>query len=791
MNLIKKFMNQGTTSDLLTLPSGEFNILRSKHSPKSSLECIYSDASLSIRTMGQFRYGLIVRRVSESSDTNLGDDDDDFSDDSRSIMSVQSKKKEEESAFPFSPDLHFLKTWTKSGDVAFVWKNLSGDENGERVQFVLSDDVPHKDIERFLEAIYYCYYEVKYEKPSLSASTEQIKEIELICNTPMDESDEENDRVYDSSGEAFEDASDSMTKSKSAAKRTHKKSAKPLRPPSPAVTAPDGKQLLLQNAALYLFDPMAEKFLEQESKAKITIVDVGSYSYWLSIEGKDNRLGTDISPNINPTFSSKKLTFVFNYTFENITLSYMLKFANAKDFKEFRTTWTQTVWMSLNKDDWNKLPAVEQEYVSDPTELLSQQLDDILNLNDNNDRHAGESAIDSSSSEEEESDDDDGHSSAIVSSSKFGKSEDSTGRRPKSGGNKSLTVSAKNNRSYVIRDNKIGVFKSGSDLEFVTAINDIAGLNGTAFSPENPMMYMGENAMVFSDPDNKNTLYKMDLNRGAVVEEWTTGDKNVVQYGPSKKFDQLTDEQTFIGVSGNGIFKIDPRLHNSNKIVVDQSKEYKGKCKFSSLATTENGYIAVGSEMGGVKLYDRLGIRAKTAIPSLGEPIRHICASADGRWLLVTCDNMLMLMDMTVKTGKNQGTIAFLKAFPAAENAKTYILKISPEHASYMMTYMKRPIKFTRAYFNTGIGKTEETIVTSTGPFAIAWSLKKILENNEKPYTVRRYDSDVVEDNFEFGSQRKVIVALKDEVSQTKLGSFKKPSKNVLIPKDTLDDFYN
>lgn len=791
MNLIKKFMSQGTTSDLLTLPSGEFNILRSKHSPKSSLECIYSDASLSIRTMGQFRYDLIVRRVSEDDETNLGNDDDDFSDDSRSIMSVQSKKKEEESAFTFSPELCFLKTWTKSGDVAFVWKNMSGDENGERVQFVLSNEVPHRDIERFLEAIYYCYYEVKYEKPSLSASLEEIKEIELICNTPLSESDEESEAVYDSSGETFEDASDSMSKSKSPAKRSSKKSTKPHRPPSPPVAAPEGKQLLLKNAALFLFDPMAEKFLEQESKVKVAIVDVGSYSYWLSIEGTDNRLGTDISPNINPTFTSAKLSFVFNYTFENITLSYMLKFGNVTDFKEFRATWTETVWMSLNKDDWNKLPPTEQEYVTDPTELLSQQLDDILHMNDSNDRHAGESAIDSSSSEDEDSDDDE-HSSKIISPSSFGKSDSSTeGRKTKSAGNKSLTVSAKNNRSYVIRDNKIGVFKSGNDLEFVTSINDITGVSGNAFSPDSPMMYMDETAMVFSDSANKNKLYKMDLNRGAVVEEWTTGDKNVVQYGPTKKFDQLTDEQTFIGVSDNGLFKIDPRLNNENKIVVDESKEYKGKCKFSSVGTTENGYIAVGSEKGDVKLYDRLGIRAKTAIPSLGEPIRHICASADGRWLLATCDNMLMLMDMTVKTGKNKGSVAFLKSFPAAENAKTYILKISPEHASYMMTYMKRPLKFTRAYFNTGIGKTEETIVTSTGPFAIAWSVKKIIANSDKPYTVRRYDSDVVEDNFEFGSQRKVIVALKDEVSQAKLGSFKKPNKDVLIPKATLRDFYD
>ncbi|SMN19779.1 similar to Saccharomyces cerevisiae YNL212W VID27 Cytoplasmic protein of unknown function [Maudiozyma saulgeensis] len=797
MNLIKKFMDQGNKSDLMTLPSGEFDLLRSKRSPRSSLECIYSDASLSIRDAGKYRYELIVKKVSEDGDTILGEDDEDFSDDTRSVLSVQSKKKEEEWAFAFSKDLGFLKTWTKNGDVAFVWKNLNGDEPGEKVQFVLSHEVQHHDIERFLDAIYCCYYETTYHRPSLSASPEAMKEIELICNTAgivsedYDNSgDRENitsiDRDNDSDNEEFQDANDSV---RAIHNTRMNKSIKPKRAPSPPQNAPSGKQLLLLNADLYLFDPMAEKFLKQESLLKISIIDVGSYNYWLSIEGKDNRLGTDISSNINPTFNSSKKSFVFNYTFENITLSYMLGFVDVKDFKKFRATWTETVWMSLNRDDWNKLPAVEKEYINDPAEALTQQLDEILHIDGNKERNL-ESAIDSSSSEDED-DDDSEYSSTILSSTSFGDSNRSalSGKNSKAG-NQSLTVSSKNNRSYVIRENKIGVFKTGDDLEFVTTIKDVSDLKGDSFTPLTPMMYMEDSSMIISDSSNRNKLYKMDLNRGSIVEEWGTGDKDVVQYGPTKKFDQLTAEQTFVGVSPNGMFKVDPRINSENKIVVDQSKEYKTKCNFSSISTTENGYIAVGSEKGDIKLYDRLGIRAKTAIPSLGEAIRYICSSSDGRWLLATCDNMLMLMDLTVKTGKNQGSVAFLKSFPAAENAKTYILKISPEHASYMMTYMKKPIVFTKAYFNTGIGKTEDSILTSTGPFAITWSIKSITQNADKPYSVKRYESDVVEDNFEFGSNKKVIVALKDDVSMAKIRSFKKPNKNILIPKETINEFY-
>ncbi|CAI4713989.1 BGN_3a_G0044700.mRNA.1.CDS.1 [Saccharomyces cerevisiae] len=150
-------------------------------------------------------------------------------------------------------------------------------------------------------------------------------------------------------------------------------------------------------------------------------------------------------------------------------------------------------------------------------------------------------------------------------------------------------------------------------------------------------------------------------------------------------------------------------------------------------------------------------------------------------------------MDLKIKDGKNAGNIGFLKSFPASENVKTYVLKIRPEHSASILTYTKKPIRFTKAYFNTGIGQQEQTIVTSTGPYAISWSLKGILNqdgSNNYPYRIRRYNADVVADNFEFGSDKKVIVALKDDVSLSKVKSFKQPSKGVLMPSASLQDFY-
>ena len=87
------------------------------------------------------------------------------------------------------------------------------------------------------------------------------------------------------------------------------------------------------------------------------------------------------------------------------------------------------------------------------------------------------------------------------------------------------------------------------------------------------------------------------------------------------------------------------------------------KNRFSALATTEGGFIAVASEKGDLRLFDRVGIRAKVILPALGEPITGLDVSADGRWILATCSTYLLLIDDQIKQGKNEGQLGFLKSF--------------------------------------------------------------------------------------------------------------------------------
>jgi len=155
----------------------------------------------------------------------------------------------------------------------------------------------------------------------------------------------------------------------------------------------------------------------------------------------------------------------------------------------------------------------------------------------------------------------------------------------------------------------------------------------------------------------------MDLEAGKVVEDWKVHDNlSLKAFGPESKFAQMTPEQTLLGVSHNALFRIDPRLPGS-KLVESQRQQYVTKSQFSAIATTEAGFVAVASEKGDIRLFDRVGIRAKVILPALGEAITGLDVSADGRWVLATCTTYLLLIDVLIKAGRYEGKLGFRHGF--------------------------------------------------------------------------------------------------------------------------------
>ncbi|KFY70679.1 hypothetical protein V498_10272 [Pseudogymnoascus sp. VKM F-4517 (FW-2822)] len=287
--------------------------------------------------------------------------------------------------------------------------------------------------------------------------------------------------------------------------------------------------------------------------------------------------------------------------------------------------------------------------------------------------------------------------------------------------------------------------------------------------------------MILQNDTDPNSLYRMDLEYGKIVDEWKVHDDIPVNtFAPENKFAQMTGQQTFLGLSKNALYRIDPRLAGS-KLVDDSLKQYVSKNDFSAAATTEKGYIAVASNKGDIRMFDRLGINAKTHIPALGETIIGLDVSADGRWILATCRTYLLLVDALQKEGKNEGKLGFEKAFGKDSKPQPRRLGLTPNHVAQFQHETGAPLSFTPAKFNTGEGIDETSIISATGPFIVTWNMKRVLAGRKDPYTIKRYAEEVKADNFRYGSDKNVIVALPNEVNMVAKGQFKKPTRESIM----------
>jgi len=467
---------------------------------------------------------------------------------------------------------------------------------------------------------------------------------------------------------------------------------------------------------------------------------------------------------INPVFNFEYLSFIFNhYDLDNgAAYSWLLRFKDTKTVEHFQEGLMRALWEQLNEQKWIKAKESDRDYVLDAFQDLT--LEDVP--------EEGEEE------EEEEVEEDSGNRSEEYDSDE--EEDDTHVRGPDDSDiNSQLAVGYKADRSFVVRGNKIGVFKhtNNNDLEFSTTINKVATPKGKIFAPAKVMLHEEDTSMVMQDPNNPHNLYRMDLEYGKVVDDWQVHEDIPVNvFAPEKKFSQMTGEKTFLGLSHNALFRIDPRLAG-DKLVESQLKQYVSKNDFSATATTANGYIAVASNKGDVRLFDRLGINAKTHIPALGEAIFGLDVSSDGRWILATCKTYLLLMDALQHEGKNEGKLGFEKSFGKDSKPKPRRLTLNPMHVAQMQSETGKPLSFTPAKFNTGVDAAETAIITSTGPFMVTWNLRRTVAGKKDPYQIKRYSEEVKADNFRFGSDKDVIVALPNEVNMVGRQTFKRPTR--------------
>lgn len=768
----KLIFGSGSQESLIDLPQGQLYLVRPL-SPKGYSELIFKDSAVRIRRTNQdFHYQLVAQRVFEEGEAELlaeeeGDD---------SELDALAAERDEKT-FLLDEALHFRVDIREGGEKVLAWRDLSGD-TGDLYEFVCDGQVSCAQVEQFVAAARECQYERKYRKPHTTASEEDLQQFEFHEEPPIPPASPLHSPTLARSIESVDD----MFKQRNAANSSARREAPsaPVPPsesretstaaePSPAPEPLDIYATV--TAELHLFDPQPGHFALIDDNVITTVSEVGKWEYWLQIDGKQKSwLGTPVVAEFNPVFDFEYLSFVFNHFSDDGTArSWLLRFKDQPTLEKFQQAIMQAIWEKLNETKWAKIQEKEREYVLDafgdlnmddaPPEENDEQEDD------EGDRH---------------DEDDEGIRSQVYDSD-----DEDAADEDKTGGevNSQLAVGYKHDRSFVVRGSKIGVFSHTPDnrLKFSTNISKVMTPNGKLMSPKKVMLHSEDRDLILQNNTDPNKLYRMDLEYGKVVDEWNVHDDiPVVTFAPENKFAPMTSEQTFLGVSNNALYRIDPRL-SGQKLVDSDMKQYASKNDFSALATTEKGYIAVASNKGDIRLFDRLGIRAKSQLPALGDPISGMDVSADGRWILGTTKNYLLLVDAQQKGGKNEGKLGFEKPFAADSKPQPRRLALTPEHVAQFYHETGKPVSFTPAKFNTGEGTEETSIITATGPYIIEWNLKRVLRGMKGAYRIKRYEDVVKADDFKFGSDKNVIVALPNEVNMVAKQSLRKPTRESII----------
>lgn len=740
--------------EICTIPSGQLYLVRPS-GVKGTSECIFKDAQATIsRTNQIFCYQLIIERAYEEGEDELEDEalGPDSSGDVKDFLLDESIK---------------FRTTEKDQCTIFQWRDFQGD-SGDAYTFVCDPATKPAEAAAFELVALQCLYERKYQRSHQEATEEDLEDLKLMPSSPHSQSlpntpDKTKKEFKSLAGSRRQPSGQESKPAK--AKDQSKGKSPPIAHDAPAQSV---EELVSVEAELHIFDASAGVFELQESNVIATVSEIGKWEYWLSIEDSNGKiwLGQPMEAEMNPVFNYEQKCFIWNYYDDDESAySWLLKFVDVPITEKFQEGVMRALWERLNELKWQKQKDVDRDYLMSiqedtPMEDVEEEAEDDRGMDaEPDDEDLPDAYLDAREEDVDEYED-----------------ADEVQRMDGEGENSQLAVGYKHDRSFVVRGDKIGVFRHTDDdrLEFATSINRIQKPKGAKFNPSKVMLHQEDTSMIMQDPNDQSHLYKMDLEYGKIVDEWKIHDDvPLTTFAAASKFAGMTGEQTLVGLSKNGLYRVDPRL-SGTKLVDSEFKQYQTKNEFSAAATTEAGYIAVASSKGDIRLFDRLGINAKTALPPMSAPIIGIDVSADGKWVLATTKTYILLIDAMITEGKNAGSSGFTKSFAKDSKPRPRILQLNPEHVAMM----EGKLSFTPAKFNAGADTPEKSIVTSTGPFVISWSLNQIVTKGKlDKYRIKKYQDEVKADSFKFGTDKNVIVALPHDVSMVDKQAFRKPTR--------------
>lgn len=413
----------------------------------------------------------------------------------------------------------------------FGWQDLSGDP-GDLYEFICDDSIKPAEVNTFELVAIQCQYERKYRKPKDTATDRQLQQFNFTEQPIPTASHLASHTVKELTAPPVKGKVEADTPAAAAKERTAmKKSPKVLKAPTrestptsapPSAVIPTSREIFVKEVAeLHLFDFESGAFILQDPSVIATVSEIGSWQYWLQMTGSEKEwLGQRVVADLNPVFNFEYLSFIFNhYTEDGSAYSWLLRFKDQETEERFQDGLMRALWEQLNETKWKKVDKDDQQYVLDAFQDMT--MEDAPPLEEEE--------------EEEETAEDDGQKSEHYDSDE---SEEDVVVRDNDGNvNSKLAVGYKHDRSFVVRGSKIGVFKHtpNNNLEFSTNISKVETPGGKLFSPDKVMLHSEDQNMILQNKDNPNSLYRMDLEYGKVIDEWKVHDDiKVKSFAPDR-----------------------------------------------------------------------------------------------------------------------------------------------------------------------------------------------------------------------------------------------------------------
>ena len=326
--------------------------------------------------------------------------------------------------------------------------------------------------------------------------------------------------------------------------------------------------------------------------------------------------------------------------------------------------------------------------------------------------------------------------------------------------NKFCINSLSNDRTFCITDNnEIVVYKANEQndtfekLSSMPVVQEYENNNNICFS--HGLLYKSENNILLLDENNPFILYQYDLPKEKIVNEWKTEKISISDVCSFKKTAQTTDEPLIYGVNSKSVFTLDERVNNKNNIV--DIKTYNTKNYANKIMSNSNGQFVTGSIKGDVRLYDKMGIKAKNLFSFYGDPIRYIDISSDDQYILLTCDKYLILINSGC-TEENKNS--FLKTIKTIERKTPLRLQIK---TTDIVKYGLNNANYTPAKFNMN-KNGENNIITSLGEYIIIWNYNDIRKGKIASYKIKKVNDLVIDNDFKLGKGNKIVITMPTKI---------------------------